>query len=83
MYKVSITNTNPAIGAKCRTATFTERDDAVSQFEKWFEWLDAQTDDTASTPERKVATTAFDYVITLEPIHPVTNAEVEDYDTHS
>jgi hypothetical protein len=41
-YLVKITSTNPSIGAKERSATFSNSEDAHRQFKTWMTWLDAE-----------------------------------------
>lgn len=41
-YLVKITSTNPSIGAKERSATFSDPNDAQRQFREWMAWLVAE-----------------------------------------
>ncbi len=43
-YLVKITNSNPSIGAKERSATFSNSEDAKKHYYFWQEWLSADTD---------------------------------------
>lgn len=42
-YLVKITNSNPSIGAKERSATFSNSEDAKKHYYFWQEWLQAET----------------------------------------
>jgi hypothetical protein len=88
MYTVTITNPNPAIGAKCRTATFSEWIDAQAQFEKWREWLDAKRDPEQSSNYNIIAVGDDGYIVTmtrtdLTPPASGSTCEDIDFDTRS
>jgi len=83
MYTVTITNPNPAIGAKCRTATFSEWYDALLQFEKWQLWLDAKRDHEQSSKHNIVSVGDDGYVVTItqtDVTPPVSGSTCEDID---
>ena len=88
MYTVTITNPNPAIGAKCRTATFSEWTDAQVQFERWREWLDAKRDPEQSSKYNIIAVGDDGYIVTMTqsavtPPAPGSTCEDIDFDTRS
>ena len=64
MYTVTITNPNPAIGAKCRTAKFSEWIDAEGQYLKWKDWLNAQCDERLCSGNTIVAVGDDGYILT-------------------
>ncbi len=88
MYTVTITNPNPAIGAKCRMATFSEWIDAQAQFERWREWLDAKRDPKQSSNYNIIAVGDDGYIVTitrtdLTPPASGSTCEDIDFDTRS
>jgi len=88
MYTVTITNPNPAIGAKCRTATFSEKIDALNKFLKWQDWLNAQWDYGLSSGNTIVAVGDDGYILTytepsITPPASGSTCEDIDFDTRS
>ena len=88
MYTVTITNPNPAIGAKCRMATFSENEDAYDKFCKWQGWLDAKRDPALCSGSTIVAVGDDGYVLTytkpsVTPPAPGSTCEDIDFDTRS
>ena len=88
MYTVTITNPNPAIGAKCRTATFSDWYDAQTTFAKWKDWLDAKLDPSLCSGNTIVAVGDDGYVLTIiqtavTPPAQGSTCEDIDFDTRS
>jgi hypothetical protein len=83
MYTVTITNPNPAIGAKCRMATFSEKEDAYDKFCKWQGWLDAKRDLEQSSMYNIIAVGDDGYIVTItrtDVTPPASGSTCEDID---
>jgi hypothetical protein len=83
MYTVTITNPNPAIGAKCRMATFSENEDAYDKFCKWQGWLDAKRDPALCSGSTIVAVGDDGYIVTItrtDVTPPASGSTCEDID---